>query len=371
VASQDWTDDDRLAEALAGRIRSFSFFQLIRLLERRSQSGVRVGGAGPAGAESLRFRPETSLGFPATDVVAIESVPSSSDSSRRLRITTAFLGLYGSTSPLPSFYSEEVLWEDPDNSRVRDFLDIFHHRLISLFYRCWCKYRYPIEFEHGKEDPITPRLFALICLGSPALVEATGLPDSWRLLHFAGLFHHQPHSGSDLERILSDYFDGLPVEVEECTGRWVPIRQEQMSALGRRNCRLGVDCAIGKRVYGRMTSFRVWIGPCDYQHMLDFLPDQDNYRVLRRIVDLFVNDPLEFDIGLRVRGLPQLRVTAEESSGRASRLGWNTWLFSSLPEGDREEAAVFSEVEKPHPEVHESLLSGLKQPTADANARAF
>jgi type VI secretion system protein ImpH len=341
MAPQDWTDDNRLVEALAGRVRDFSFFQLIRFLEKHSRCEVRVGGAGPAEGEHLRFRPETSLGFPSTDVVAIEPVSASQGSPARLRITTTFLGLYGSTSPLPTCYSEEILWEDPDRSRVRDFLDIFHHRLISLFYRCWCKYRYPIEFEHGKDDPITPRLFALICLSSPALVQATGIPDSWRLLHFSGLFHHQPHSAADLERLLTDYFDGLQVELEQCTGRWVPILQEQMSSLGRNCCRLGVDCSIGKRVYGRMTSFRVWIGPCDYDRMLDFIPDQDNYRVLCRIVNLFVKDPLEFDIGLRVRSLPQLRLDSEAPSRRSPRLGWNTWLFSNLPEKEKEETVVF------------------------------
>ena len=227
MAAQDRTNNDGLAEMLAGKVRSFSFFQLIRLLEKQSSCHVRVGSAGPAERESLRFRPDTSLGFPANDVVSVDPVPASPGSPARLRITTSFLGLYGSTSPLPICYGEEILWEDPDRSRVRDFLDIFHHRLISLLYRCWCKYRYPIEFEHEKENPITPRLFSFICLGSPALMQATGISDSWRLLHFAGLFHHQPHSAPDLERILADYFDGLPVEVEQCTGRWVPIRRNR------------------------------------------------------------------------------------------------------------------------------------------------
>jgi type VI secretion system protein ImpH len=340
VAAEDWTHDDGLTELLAGKARSFSFFQLIRLLERHSRSGVRVGGRGPAEAEGLRFRSDTSLGFPATDVCSVEFVPARMNARRRLRITTAFLGLYGSSSPLPSFYSEEILWEDPDNSRMRDFLDIFHHRLISLFYRCWCKYRYPIEFEHGKDDPITPRLFSLTCLGSQALVRETGLPDSWRLLHFAGLFHRQPHSSSDLERVVSDYFDGLPIEVEECIGRWIPTHQEQKPSLGLRNCRLGVDCSIGDRVYGRMTSFCIWVGPCDYEQMLDFLPDQDNYSVLRCIVGLFVKDALEFDVGLRVRNLPQLRLSSV-FPGPAPRLGWNSWLFSGVPEKEREEAVVF------------------------------
>lgn len=341
MAPEDRTQDDDLAATLARRARSFSFFQLIRLLERSSRSGVRVGEAGPASGERLRFRPENSLGFPATDVVSFESIPAPGDSAARFRITTGFLGLYGSTSPLPSFYSEEVLWEDPDSGRIRDFLDIFHHRLISLFYRCWCKYRYPIEFEHGKDDPITPRLFALICLGSLAQAEATGFADSPRLLHFAGLFHHQPHSAADLERILGVYFDGLPVEIEECVGRWTSIRQEQRPVLGRRNCRLGVDCSIGERVFGRMTSFRIWIGPCDYERMLDFLPDQDSHKTLRRIVTLFVKDPLDFDIGVRVRGLPRLQLPSELPCRSAPRLGWNTWLFSSAAEKDGEGIAIF------------------------------
>jgi type VI secretion system protein ImpH len=154
------------------------------------------------------------------------------------------------------------------------------------------------------------------------------------------MFHHQPHSASDLERILTDYFDGLPVEVEQCTGRWVPIGKEQISRLGRSNCHLGLDCSIGKRVFGRMTSFRVWVGPFKYDRMLDFLPDQENYAVLHRIVDFFVKDPLEFDIGFRVRSLPRLPLTSELSSRATPRLGWNTWLFSKVPEEAREERVI-------------------------------
>jgi type VI secretion system protein ImpH len=338
VAAQDWTNHDCLAGTLSAKGRDFSFFQLVRLLERRSE--VRVGTSGPAEAEGLRFRPESSLGFPANDVVAVAPVPAPPDCPPRLRITTSFLGLYGSTSPLPISYSEEVLSEDPDRSRVRDFLDIFHHRLISLLYRCWCKYRHPIEFEHEKDDSITPRLFAFLCLGSPALMKKAGMADSWRLLHFAGMFQHQPHSAADLERMLSDYFDGLPVEVEQCTGRWIPIREEQVTRLGRSNCQLGVDCSLGKSVLGRMTSFRIWLGPLEHDRMLDFLPDHDNYALLRRIVDFFVRDPLEFDVGFRMRGLPRLQLTSEAPCRTTPRLGWNTWLFSEAPPHARQEMVV-------------------------------
>ncbi len=335
MAAENRTNHDRVAETLAARGRNFSFFQLVRLLERRAQA--RVGGSGPADAEAVRFRPESSLGFPANDVIAVEPL---ADSAARLRVTTSFLGLYGSTSPLPISYGEEVLWEDPERGRVRDFLDIFHHRLISLLYRCWCKYRYPIEFEYQRDNLVTPRLFAFLCLGSPALMQSAGISDSWRLLHFAGMFQRQPHSAADLERILSDYFDGLPAEVEQCTGRWIPIREEQITRLGQSNCSLGADCSLGERVFGRMTSFRVWLGPMAHDRMLDFLPDQDNYALLRHVVEFFVKDPLEFDVGFRVQDLPGLQLTSDASSQASARLGWNAWLFSETPPRTRQETVV-------------------------------
>ena len=113
-----------------------------------------------------------------------------------------------------------------------------------------------------------------------------------------------------------------------------------MPALGRSNCRLGTDCSIGRRVFGRMTSFRIWIGPCDHERMRDFLPGRDDHGALRRLVELFVNEPLTFDVGLRMRGLPRLRLSSEEASHGAPGLGWDTWLFSDVPERDREATVV-------------------------------
>jgi type VI secretion system protein ImpH len=342
VGAKNRTPGDSLDETLVEKAWRFSFFQLIRLLERHAGSAARVGGRGPASDEAVRLRPEASLGFPASDVAGLRMIRTPGRAAPRYQITTSFLGLYGTTSPLPSFYSEEILWGDPDNNRVRDFLDIFHHRLISLFYRSWCKYRYHIEFEHGKNDPFTPRLFALIGLGTPALGQAAGVPQPERFIHFAGLFHQQPHSASALENILSDYFDDLPVQVDQCTGRWIPIRQEQQAALGRNNCRLGEDCTLGSRVFGRRGSFRIVVGPVMYDQFLEFLPDRQNHRTLRSIAGFFVKDRLEFDVRVRACGWPRSQLLSQGPAQAMSRLGWTSWLFSDPPERDMEMTVNFS-----------------------------
>ncbi|MBN2243176.1 MAG: type VI secretion system baseplate subunit TssG [Acidobacteria bacterium] len=342
MADQDRTSHHPLGELLLRGARHFSFFQLVRLLERCAGGSVRVGYRGPASAETIRFRPDTSLAFPASDVSKLQLVRLPDSEAQRFRITTTFLGLYGSSSPLPTFYSEEVLWADEDQSRLRDFLDLFHHRLLSLFYRCWSKYRYSIQFEYGEGDPLTPSLFSLIGLESPLLYGETGLPEPMRLLQFAGMIHQQPHSASALESILNEYFDGLPVEVEPCTGRWVPIKREQLARLGRKNCRLNADCSIGSRVYARTGNFRIRIGPVLYRQFLDFLPDRPNHRTLCSLVDFFATDRLEFDIAFEVLQPPRLQLQSKDPQSPNARLGWTSWLLSAPSPEDRKETVVFN-----------------------------
>jgi type VI secretion system protein ImpH len=343
VADEDRASGRPLAESLIPKATRSSFFQLVRLLERCFQGAARVGYGGPASAEVLRFRPDTSLAFPASDVSGLDAVPAPGEGTERFRITTTFLGLYGSSSPLPSFYSEEILQTDEEQDRIRDFLDLFHHRLLSLFYRCWSKYRYHVQFEYGEADPLTPRLYSLIGLGTPLSRRETGLPEPLRLLQFVGLIHQQPHSASALESILGEYFDGLPVEVEPCTGRWIRIRRSQLASLGARNCRLNTDCTLGRRVYARTGSFRIRIGPVAYEQFLGFLPDRGSHRILRSLVDYFNTDRFEFDIAFRVTRPPRLRLSSSkdpEHSG--ARLGWTSWLMTGPSPGDRAETVVFN-----------------------------
>jgi type VI secretion system protein ImpH len=342
VADENRTSDRPLAESLIPKAKRSSFFQLVRLLERCAEGTARVGHGGPASAEAIRFRPDTSLAFPASDISELDVIRSPGSEAERYRITTTFLGLYGSSSPLPSFYSEEILQTDEEQNRIRDFLDLFHHRLLSLFYRCWSKYRYHVQFEYGEADPLTPRLFSLIGLGTPRSHQETGLPEPLRLLQFSGLINQQPHSASALESILSGYFDDLPVEVEPCTGRWIKINQDQLALLGKKNCRLNMDCSIGSRVYARTGSFRIRVGPVRYSQFLEFLPDRQNYRILRLLVNFFVTDRLEFNIAFQVLEPPRLQLLSKDSENLKARLGWTSWLLSKPAGEDRKETVVFS-----------------------------
>ena len=143
MAGPDRTTDGPVGATLAPRARRFSFFQLVRLLERGARPATRVGHEGPAAGEALRFRPDTSLAFPASDVTDLSVIEGAGTTRARFRLTTTFLGLYGATSPLPSFYGEDILRADEDNDRVRAFLDIFHHFTFARSEGSSCRFIEP------------------------------------------------------------------------------------------------------------------------------------------------------------------------------------------------------------------------------------
>lgn len=332
MAGQDRAASHPLIEHLVARARDYSFFQLVSLLERTCRPNVPVGGEGPADREVLRFRPDLSLAFPVSDIAGLEMMR---EEPPQFRLTTTFFGLYGTTSPLPPFYTEDLLAQGDGEESVRSFLDVFHHRLLSLLYRCWAKYRYQVQFELSGEDRFSERMFAFLGLGVKEVARMTGLPSS-RLLRYAGLFNQRPRSASALESLLSDFFDDMEVHVVQCTGRWVAIPPEQQPALGKKNCGLGQDCTLGNRVLSPQSGFRISMGPMSHDTFVTLLPGSEGMGVLWALVQLFVQDRFDAELELILRGdsIPVLRLTSTEKDGPLGRLGQTSWLPAGSGDGN-------------------------------------
>src|SRR5262249_42670906 len=143
--------------------RRFSFFRLIYLLERTFPKAPPMGQLGPAADERVRIRPDVSLIFASCDVAGLaqHKYPDGVD---RVQVTSAFMGLYGSVSPMPPYYVEKIALDDYQGGPqpVREFLDVFHHRLLSLTYRAWTKYRFAVIYRKKGTDPFTRRMFCAV-----------------------------------------------------------------------------------------------------------------------------------------------------------------------------------------------------------------
>ncbi len=337
-------DSDFLTRVL-DRGFEFDFFQLVWVLERYRHDQKPVGGRGPVAEEAIRFRPSVALGFPATDVRRVtEHTDPSSDRSIYL-MDVSFLGLYGVSTPLPLHYAIDVLRSvdpyDPvageketdtratnegvvESAPTRDFLDVFHHRIISLFYRAWTKYRYDKAFPLAGRNDVTDYLLWFI--GCPPHYGRSTLGvDPLRLLRYGGILTQHPRSGITLEGMLDDYWDGLDVEVEQFVGRWVPLAAEDINCNGRENCTLGEDLIIGEQVYDLSSTFNVVIGPMDWSTYVGFLPDGDQFSETVSLIRLYSVDPLAFTIEATLLD-DQVPETVLSSGDEAGRLGYTSWL---------------------------------------------
>ncbi len=325
------TSDDFCAQLLE-EARSFSFFQAMRLLRQACRRNRGRDGA----PDSIRLRPKLSLGFPAADIdnLTIEE----DDGRQRFALTATFLGLYGVSSPLPSFYTEDLIEEQgQDESVSRDFLDIFNHRFYELLFDSWRKYRLFLQVAEENERPALERLFCLLGLGAEPL--RRGLENPQGLLRYLGLFTQFPRSAAGLTTLLSDALDNVPISIVPCVDRKARIAGDQRFALGKSNCRLGSNSYLGDQVRDRMGKFRIRIGPLDQATFLYFTPGNQGYRRMAELTALYLNQPLECEAEL-VMAPGQARTTCLGQKFRAS-LGVTTWVFSGTSI-DRQVAIRFS-----------------------------
>ncbi|MGF1607266.1 MAG: type VI secretion system baseplate subunit TssG [Rhodothalassiaceae bacterium] len=326
MAADDRPQSDPVVAAILNEPRLFSFFQAVELIERRHGPAQKVGELGLPEEEVLRFRPNASLGFPGADIQVLElrPRPQAGDNRPLYRLTVNFAGLYGPSSPLPAFYTETILAVDYAESPRRDFLDLFHHRLISLLHRVWRKYRYYLRYEPGANDRTSEIVYAFFGLGPRAARDGLRLVHVERLLRFSGLMAMDTRSPKMMAQIIGHYFDGAGVDIAQFIARWVTIPEDQRVRLGCGYSTLGEDMTIGDRLRDIAGKFRIILGPLSLTRLQDFLPDGRDHVPLIELVNTLLRDPLDFEVELRLK--PAERPALSLGGDCQCRLGWTSWL---------------------------------------------
>lgn len=312
-------------EALLQNPRKFSFTQAVRLLKQA------YGKAGSGGdtflREQLRVRPYLSLGFPPNDLVAIEEIApkdeAGADARRRFRLTATFLGLYGPSSPLPTYYTEELLDEQSEDKSVdRDFLDILNHGFFVLFILADTYYHLSRRICEENDGDVLLRLYALMGLGHDEMLQKAFL-NPGALLRAVGLLTQFPRSAAGLRGILADRI-GAPVQVRQCEPRQAVIPRDQCCRLGREENALGDASWLGFTTPDAMGRIAVLAGPMTAQTYTRFLPDRPEHDELLMLIKFYCTQPLEFDLEF-------ILAPSEAQPGRIgeaqwSRLGCDVWL---------------------------------------------
>jgi type VI secretion system protein ImpH len=271
-----------------------------------------------------------------------------------IRMVVTFIGLYGPQGVLPQHYTQLVIDRvRKKDTALRDFLDAFNHRIISLFYRAWEKYHFAVGYDRTLrspelgEDLFTRCLFSLVGLAPPTTRNRLALADR-TLLYYASHFSHRPRNVWALTAMLNDYFR-VPVTVQQFQGQWLYLNRENQSRMlsdpdaEMLNNQLGMDVIVGDRVWSIENKFRVRLGPLSYRQFRRFTPFGDRLEWLGQFVRMYVGPEWDFDVQpvLRAAEIPACRLGGE--GGDPAYLGWNTWLISEPRETDADEPTFVSD----------------------------
>ena len=308
-----------LLAALAESPGDFDFYHALRLIETSYPDRPRLGESKRPADDPIRLGQRAELSFATSAIAGLErpdgGVP---------RLEVLFLGLFGPNGPLPlhlTEYARDRLYNSSDPTMKR-FADLFHHRLLSLFYRAWANAQPTVSYDRIENDRFAMYVGALSGYGMPALLKRDAMPDNAKCF-YSGWLSTAVRSAEGLRSVVADFFQ-LPVEVEEFVGHWLDLPVESRCRLGEspESGTLGATAAIGARVWDCQFKFRLVVGPVtltDYRRMLSA---GESLERLRAIVRNYVGDEYDWELNLLLYAdeVPQCRLGGDQ------QLGWTTWL---------------------------------------------
>ncbi|RYF32108.1 MAG: type VI secretion system baseplate subunit TssG [Comamonadaceae bacterium] len=301
---------------------AFDLFFALRWLQARNSDQPLLGRAARPQAEPIRLGQDPSLAFaPATIAELLPPVAGQPE-----RLTVWNFGLYGPNGPMPTHLTEYVRerqrqYDDPALAR---FSDIFHHRLLLLFFRAWADAQPTVSLDRPGDDMFGRHLASIIGIGEPSSRRRDAVEDHAKL-HMAGHLTRATRNPEGLQRAIGSYF-GVPVVLQEYCLHFLELEPSQQTRLSRHpsNSQLGVDTVVGSRVPDAQSKFRLRIGPMTLTQYERFLPGQPDFKALVDWVRSYlgIEYAWDFELVLQREEVPGTRL------GGTTRLGWTSWMLN-------------------------------------------
>jgi len=294
---------------------TFNFFQALSLLEEHFKKNENVPN--PIETGRIRMTASPSLVFPPSDISRVNKT------SGGVEFVLTFMGLVGVSSPLPLYFTEYIARHEEQGVALKDFLAIFNHRMYSLFYRAWQKYRF-VSMSQKANSVLAKRVACLAGFDESKLAD----PFFQRMLAYTGSFAGKARSKEALRSMVSDFFNDVPVDILQWQGRWTTIANPPQIGV---DSQLGINAIAGTRKWDLSGKFRVSVGPLKRDLFETFLPNTQNIGNMKKIISLFLSDPLDFDIEVKLESSQLVPIVLGQNT---SRLGETSSLGNSDKKSD-------------------------------------
>lgn len=248
--------------------------------------------------ERLIFSSNKSLSFQKSEVHNIEVLEV--EDGINIVLTINFLGLFGSSSPLPSHYSEMVLRSYDDDKVLHDFLNLFNNRIQKLVYHIWERNRYYVQYQNDLEDKFTKYMLSIMGLYEQYNYQTTIL-DLKKLLPFIGVLAIKHKSVGTLTALLRNYFEHDDIEIEQFIPNEIEISKHQQNKLGLNNSKLGSSFLIGSSLKTRSGKFKIIINNITWDQLYDYSSTGKKMQELDELIKLSLNEPLDYEVSLYLK----------------------------------------------------------------------
>ncbi len=306
---------------------TFEFAQAAHILNQQSDSSTRA---------PLFFRSVTNFSPSASDILSIK--PGSLSSPHGLFMTSPdktqpthsqltrtdiyvnFFGLSGSHGPLPLAYTEKIIHNAKrKDTALKDFLDLFNHRLLSIFFRMKQKFYPVLSWSEPQKSFIGQSLSALT---SYHPIKKELFPER-SLLTLAQAFWKKPHTPEGLCRILAHHFS-VAVRIIPFQGAWYDIPLRNRASLGHKHHSiLGKTCVLGTRAWCQDHGMLICLDIHDDDLFFHLLPGGKYYQEVHHLITLYIGTRFDFYLSL---SLSTPCATSLGPQKRPCLLGWTSWI---------------------------------------------
>jgi type VI secretion system protein ImpH len=323
-----------LENALRDHPEDFEFFEAARRLECAFPERPRLGHSTKATDDFVRFCQTPSLSFPSKMVDRYQP----GGGGRPARMHGLFFGLFGPNAPLPLHLTEYAMdrrLNAKDNTFIA-FADIFHHRMMSLFYRSWADSQPTVQLDRPAEDRFRLYMGAMVGLAAPSLDGRDALPDQFKRF-FAGRLLQQTRNAEGLKGLLERFFR-IPVGIIEFVAEWMRLPSSAHLRLGASSdvAALGLTAVTGEYVWGSQQRFRLRLGPLSRTEFNNFLPGGAALKQLVAAVKTYVGEEKAWDVQLVLKraDIPGTRL------GQSGRMGLSTWMGQAPQHADADNVVL-------------------------------
>lgn len=322
------TDTLKLLDEIVADAPTWDYYAALRHFECAYADQPRLGESRRPSDDKVRLSQKPTTIF----------APSTLHEAKRgddklLHLSVLFLGMFGPNGPLPlhlTEYARNRVRDAKDQSMV-EFMNMFHHRVLSLFYRVWANKEPTVHYDRPDEDRFHAYVGSLLGIGTPEMWERDDLADNSKL-HFAGHFGALPRHAEGLSSILKSLFD-VPLAIQEFIGEWLEIPEDSLCKLGANSGALGRDTVLGRYSWQRQYKFRLLIGPMTLDEYRQLLPNGEKLGL--------VSDTLKNYVGYELTCDANLVLKKEEVPGvllgQSGQLGWTTWLNNKPVQADADD----------------------------------